>query len=305
MIKNKLKTILIYTGTTVILLAAGWYAFFGLKAYDVTSKDIRTRYSYSLAQPVQLQLTSDDVTGYQFSYQSFDGAVVNGYIRYPQPLTAISQPVPVLIGAHAMGRAQVRWWQGSFNDRPTLENTDKVTAMALAKGYAVVTIDARNHGERKDPELSIISIINNLHWWGEREPYENMLIDTVRDHRVLLDWLEQQPQFDRANIHIAGYSMGAHISLLLAAVDPRIHRVLAIVPPHINNRTAIVAPKNMLAGLADNPVWLLSANDDEYASKKQNKSLFSALPNSNKQHVEFASGHLLPATYPQTLESWF
>ncbi|KKO45689.1 acetyl esterase [Arsukibacterium ikkense] len=304
----KMKTLkiglLALLGTTA-LLAGTWYGVFGLKPYQVSPEEISQHYSYPIVQPVAMQLQQLDTNSYSFSYRSFDGATVNGQLRYPQPLPSHGKPLPVLIGAHAMGRAQVRWWQDSFNGRPTRENTDQITAMALTNGYAVITIDARNHGERKDPANGIADIIHNLHWWGKRKPYESMLIDTVRDHRVLLDWLAQQPQFAADNINIAGYSMGAHISLLLAATDERINRVIAIVPPHINNRTAIVAPLNMLSGLADNPVWLFSANSDEYASKKQNQQLFAALPNTNKMHFSFDGGHLLPASYVQTLESWF
>lgn len=295
---------LLTLGAVITALAAGWYALFGLKPYTVTASDISQRYAYMLSQPIDVTLQPDDNNGYHFYYSSFDGARVNGYMRLPQTVSGASEPLPVLIGAHAMGRAHVRWWQDSYKQRPTRESTDKITAMALAKGYAVVTIDARNHGERKDPQHSIVDIINNLHWWGEREPYEQMLIDTVRDHRVLLDWLSSQPQFDATRIDIAGYSMGAQVSLLLAAVDTRIKRVAAVVPPHMSNRTAIVAPLSLLSGLADNPVLLLSANDDEYASEKENMQLFNALPNSDKLHYKFAGGHLLPAGYVQHFEQW-
>jgi hypothetical protein len=48
----------------------------------------------------------------------------------------------VLIGIHAMGRSQNRWWQAEFNGRPPLEQTDKITRLALNKGYAVVITDA-------------------------------------------------------------------------------------------------------------------------------------------------------------------
>ncbi len=98
--------------------------------------------------------------------------------------------------------------------------------------------------------------------------------------------------------------MGAHVSLLLAAVDTRVKRVAAVVPPHINSYTAIVAPLNMLTGLADNPVLLFSANDDEYASEEENKALFDALPNTEKQHYTFDGGHVLPASYVQHFEQW-
>ena len=295
---------LLTIGAVIGALAAGWYALFGLKPYTVSMADITERYAYVQPAALNMQLKQDDNNGFQFTYHSFDGAIVNGYMRFPDTVTANAKPLPVLIGAHAMGRAHVRWWQDSLNDRPTHENTDKITAMALEKGYAVVTIDARNHGVRKDPDHSIIDIINNMHWWGKRQPYEQMLIDTVRDHRVLLDWIVSQPQFDATRIDIAGYSMGAHVSLLLAAVDNRVRGVAAVVPPYVNERTAIVAPLNMLQGLVDNPVLLLTADEDEYATEKENMQLFDALPNADKQHHMFSSGHLLPAEYVQHFEPW-
>lgn len=295
---------LLTIGAVIGVLAAGWYALFGLKPYTVTAEEVTKRYSYTQPLQLNMQLQADDRSGYHFHYTSFDGAVVNGYLRMPAASTQSTEPVPILIGAHAMGRSYQRWWLSNFKDRPTKESTDKITAMALAKGYAVVTIDARNHGERKDPALGIADLLHNLHWWGEREPYEAMLIDTVRDHRVLLDWLIAQPQFDAQRIDVTGYSMGAHISLLLAAVDNRVKRVAAVVPPHINSYTAIVAPLNMIAGLSDNPVVLFSANDDEYASKKENNALFSALSNTDKRHHMFEGGHVLPADYVQYFEQW-
>jgi cephalosporin-C deacetylase-like acetyl esterase len=291
-------------GAVVAGIAALWYGLFGLKPYSLSAEELTARYAYAAKPQVQLELKQLTPQSFEFTYQSFDGVTVNGRISYPQDPKTIQSPVPVLIGAHAMGRSQIRWWQDSFKDRATFEQTDKITAMALAKGYAVVAIDARHHGLRKDPDLSVVDIIDNLHWWGEREPYETMLIDTVRDHRVLLDWLTQQPVLDKNKIKLAGYSMGAQISLLLAGVDSRIQSVAAIVPPHMNSTTAVVAPLNVIAGLADNQVWLFASDDDEYASIQQNQQLFDALPNPDKKLFRFDSGHLLPADYVTKLEPW-
>jgi cephalosporin-C deacetylase-like acetyl esterase len=304
MAQAKGKKTMLSIGVVVAGVAALWYGLFGLKPYHISAEELTARYAYPATPQVQLTLKELNPQSFDFTYRSFDGVIVNGRISYPQDPNSIQSPVPVLIGAHAMGRSQIRWWQDSFKDRVTFEQTDKITAMALAKGYAVVAIDARHHGVRKDPDLTAVDIIDNLHWWGEREPYENMLIDTVRDHRVLLDWLVQQPMLDKNNIKLAGYSMGAQISLLLAGVDSRIHSVAAIVPPHMNNTTAAVAPLNLIAGLADNQVWLFTADDDEYASIKQNQQLFDALPNADKKLFRFDSGHLLPADYINDLEPW-
>ena len=304
MAQLKGKKTMLTIGVVVAGVAALWYGVFGLKPYSLSAEELAARYAYPAKQQVQLQLKELTPQSFEFTYQSFDGVTVNGQISYPQDPKAIQSPVSVLIGAHAMGRSQIRWWQDHFKTSETFEQTDKITAMALAKGYAVVAIDARHHGLRKDPDLRVVDIINNLHWWGEREPYENMLVDTVRDHRVLLDWLEQQPMLDKNNIKLVGYSMGAQVSLLLAGVDSRIQSVAAIVPPYMNDTTAVVAPLNVMAGLADNQVWLFTADDDEYASIKQNQQLFDALPNPDKKLFRFDSGHLLPADYLTKLEPW-
>ncbi len=304
MAQTKGKRAMLTIGVVVAGVAALWYGVFGLKPYSLSAEELSARYAYPMKQQVQLQLKELTPQSFEFTYQSFDGVTVNGRISYPQDPKTIQSPVPVLIGVHAMGRSQIRWWQDHFKTSATYEQTDKITAMALAKGYAVVAIDARHHGLRKDPDLSVVDIIDNLHWWGEREPYETMLVDTVRDHRVLLDWLIQQPALDKHTIKLAGYSMGAQISLLLAGVDSRIHSVAAIVPPHMNSTTAVVAPLNVMAGLADNQVWLFTADDDEYASIKQNQQLFDALPNPDKKLFRFDSGHLLPADYVRDLEPW-
>ncbi|WP_264345538.1 alpha/beta hydrolase family protein [Rheinheimera sp. MM224] len=304
MAQTKGKKTMLAIGVVVAGVAALWYGVFGLKPYSLSAEQLTARYAYPVKQQVQLELKELTPQSFEFTYQSFDGVTVNGRISYPQDPKTIQKPVPVLIGAHAMGRSQIRWWQDHFKTSATYEQTDKITAMALEKGYAVVAIDARHHGLRKDPDLSIVDIIDNLHWWGEREPYEAMLVDTVRDHRVLLDWLVQQPILDKNTIKLVGYSMGAQVSLLLAGVDSRIQSVAAIVPPHMNSTTAVVAPLNMMAGLADNQVWLFTADDDEYASIKQNQQLFDALPNADKKLFRFDSGHLLPADYVNDLEPW-
>lgn len=304
MAQTKGKKTMLSIGMVVAGVAALWYGVFGLKPYSLSAEELAARYAYPVKQQVQLELKELTPKSFEFTYQSFDGVTVNGRISYPADPKTIQSPVPVLIGAHAMGRSQIRWWQDHFKTSATYEQTDKISAMALAKGYAVVAIDARHHGLRKDPELTVVDIIDNLHWWGEREPYETMLIDTVRDHRVLLDWLVQQPQLDKHKIKLAGYSMGAQVSLLLAGVDSRIQSVAAIVPPHMNDTTAVVAPLNMMPGLADNQVWLFTADDDEYASIKQNQQLFDALPNADKKLFRFDSGHLLPADYVTGLEAW-
>jgi len=289
------------------IAGALWWAVFGLKPYDPAPAEVQARYAHAPAPAPQVELGPVEAVegghcAQALRLRSFDGSQAMGRIVYPAGATG---PAPLLVGLHAMGRSHQRWWQASHKDRPTLEQTDRITAMALSHGYAVLALDAREHGERKNPEHTVKDIMQGLHWWGRREPYERMIVDTVKDYRLLLDWAVRQPGIDAGRIRAAGYSMGGQMALLLGGLDPRVQAVAAIVPPHLDDKVAMVSPRRLLPGLAGKRVWLLSADDDEHASAAQNQALFDALPGPDKQHLRFAGGHVLPEGYTEKLRPWF
>lgn len=301
--------------------AAGalWWAVYGLKPYDISPGQLDARYAHAPAasaaprmqlgpaEPITVGATAAWAQTLHFA--SFDGAPVNGLIVHPAdpalPSATLSKR-PVMLVLHAMGRTHWRWWQGDFKGRPTLESTHLLAERALQAGHAVVALDAREHGDRKNLErpLRARELLRNLHLWGEREPYERLVVDTVRDYRVLLDWVVQQPQFDAGRVRAAGYSMGAQMALLLAGVDARVHSVAAMVPPHLDRKVAAVAPSTVASRLAAVEVWLLTADDDDHASRADNAALFAALPGSAKKHLTFPGGHVLPPVYVERLQPW-
>jgi dienelactone hydrolase len=319
-------------------VGALWWALFALKPYDITPEQLALRYAHAatpapsptpalapsaeasapapapapapvavkLGAPQRITVGQTAAWASDFRMPSFDGAVANGRIVYPADPAQLGTPRPVLLGLHAMGRSHVRWSEAELKGKRTIENTHRLAELALQQGYVVIALDAREHGDRKnaDKPLTPRQLLRNLHWWGEREPYERLIVDTVKDWRVLLDWVVQQPQFDRSDIRAAGYSMGAQMALLLAGTDGRVSAVAAMVPPGLTNTVAVVAPRNVAAQLAATRVWLLTADDDEHASVHENAALFAALPGAGKQHLRFAGGHLLPADYVERLRPW-
>ena len=280
--------------------AAIWHLVW-LKPYSVSAAELQARYAYRQA------FTPGEGHSVHIRLPSFDGALLHGRIVYPADPAQASRPFPVLIGLHAMGRSHLRWWQTDIDGRPTIEQTHRLTQMALRQGYAVVAIDARGHGQRRplgQPHPAERAM-RDMHWFGQRQAYEQMVIDTVRDHRVLLDWLVAQPHVDARRIQAAGYSMGAQGALLLAGLDERVRGVAAMVPPHLGDNVAAVAPLQVVAGLQGKRVWLLTGNEDDHASAEQNQALFDAIPSQDKKHLRFDSGHLLPTDYVETLADWF
>jgi len=182
---------------------------------------------------------------------------------------------------------------------------NRITEIADKNGYVVISIDARYHGKRKDPNRTLSSIMNNLHFFGDKMHYEAMVQETVLDHRVLLNWIDQQKNLDKSNIKVAGYSMGGQIALILASLENRITEVISIVPPFLNDTTALVAPKNFVSLLKDIPVLLITADDDENSSPEENDYLYNLIPSSKKDRIDFSSDHILPDGYVNRLSSRF
>jgi cephalosporin-C deacetylase-like acetyl esterase len=291
-------------GYSSLILSTGfllWYFFIALKPVEIPQKEIVDSYRYPPIETESVELKELHPDSFEITFRSFDGSIVNGRITYPENNEAKH---PVVVGVSAMGRNYNRWWVDSFKGRPTVTNVNKVGKAALESGYAVVAIDARYHGSRKDPDRTLRSIMNDLHFFGDKSTYEEMIVNTVRDYRVLLDWLESQDRIDSRNIVMAGYSMGGQVALLTASVDDRVNHVVAIVPPYLDDKVALVAPKNVVSLLDSAQVLLITSDDDENASEEENLSLFDEIATAKKDHLIFEGSHILPARYVESVRDW-
>ena len=293
----------LYSCFSIILISAylSGCSYFLLEEQQIPQKEIIAAYQYSPVPLTNFSLTELSPGNYKIAFNSFDGALVNGQISYPNNNQTKH---PVLVGVSPMGRNYNRWWLDSFKQRPTVSNVNKIASAALENGYAVVAIDARYHGSRKDPNRTLRSIMNDLQYFGDKTTYEEMIVNTVKDYRVLLDWLENQEMIDRDNLVMAGYSMGGQISLLTASVDHRIGKVVSIVPPFIDDTVALAAPKNLVSLLDNVEVLFITADDDEYATEEQNLLILKQIGSSKKEHIVFESDHILPANYVNSVKDW-
>jgi len=286
----------------LILTASFWYIFIALKEKPMLQEDIISAYQYEKVQQLNFVLTKISPRTFHFTFNSFDGDIVKGQISYPEEK---SDNYPVMVGVSAMGRGYARWWTDSFKGRPTVTQVNKITDLVTQKGYVVIAIDARFHSTRKDPQHSLRSIMNDLYFFGDKEPYQAMIHDTIIDYRVLLDWIEKQPDLNSNKIIVVGYSMGGQISLLLGALDERVTEVISIVPPFIDDKIALVAPKNVISLLDQKPVLMITASDDENATNSENEYLYQLIPSANKNRIDFDSGHILPEGYVEALNDSF
>ncbi|WP_372768624.1 alpha/beta hydrolase [Pseudoalteromonas sp.] len=287
---NILVALILYTLVMNSLNGDAWASDFDLAAH----------YQHNVKQ-VKVEQQPLDAEKVVINFTSFDGAQVNGQISYPK---IKRQQYPLVIAMHAMGRSYPRWWHAELKGSKTVTQVHKLTELAHQNGFAVIALDARHHGSRKQADVSLKEIMTNLHQ-GDKQAYQDMIRHSILDYRLLLDWLHLQPQFKDQQIRVVGYSMGGQMALLLAAIDERVSEVLSIVPPHIDDTMPVVAPVLAAKMIDDKAVTLLTANQDQYATEQQNQTLFDAIASKDKVRLVFNADHILPESYVEKIRYWF
>lgn len=292
----------ILTGLGLLSVVAGSYYLLVAKlpVEQLTPRQINEKYQYQSSFS-NFDISNERLESREFTFTAYDREKVFGQIMLP---SVKREKYPVLIGIHAMGRSYPRWFNDSVKGRPTVTNVNKITELALNKGYAVVAIDARFHGKRKVQDKSLRKIWNDLHYFGDKTDYENMILKTVIDNRTLVDWIETQDYLDAKDISVAGYSMGGQASLILAAVDNRVGDVITIVPPFINNTVAAVSPYNLAHQIDKGRVLFIYGEKDDVASPEENVMVFDAISTKDKKLLGYDADHILPEDYVDAIGAW-
>lgn len=225
---------------------------------------------------------------YSLSFKSDDQQMVNGTLALPVNYNGTPKLALLL---HAMGTDENLWW--SENKVSGKKISDKL----LDKGYSVLTLDARRHGKRVLDKLKARDMITKARS-DEPRLYTDMIIGTVRDYRLALEWVKTELKLDQASILVAGYSMGAQMSLLLASYETDINQVMVMVPPFVSELQSPVAPRLHVSRINNHvDLMYLAAKQDPYSSAKNTQLVFEKIATENKSIQWFESGHLLPKEY--------
>lgn len=298
--KKIIKWSAIFLTCFAAIAAIYYFGVAKLPQQTMTQAEIVDKYQYFNTFS-NFKVLSEVGNSRSFSFRAFDGELIHGQIQLPEQKR---DSYPVLVGLHAMGRSYPRWFKDELKGRPTVTKVDKLTKMALSKGYAVVAIDARFHGKRKIEGKSLRRIWNNLHYFGDKFDYQQMIVNTVTDNRTLLDWIATQPELDANRITLAGYSMGGQVALLMGAVDNRVKQIISVVPPFMDNKVAIVSPLNLVSKINAARVLVIYGEHDDVASPEQNQLIFDNITSTHKQIVSFAEDHILPIEYVEVVGNW-
>lgn len=261
-----------------------------LDAHSVMSQWFSIDSNFDIKMQQTIIEETDKIKKISLSFTSDDQQVVNGVLALPAKTKA---PNKLALLLHAMGTDQNLWWT------PNVISGNKISDRLLQQGYAVLTLDARRHGKRTVDEFGPEEMIAKAHS-DQPRLYTDMIIGTVRDYRTALGWAKKELQLDNSSILVAGYSMGAQMSLLLASYEPDINQVMVMVPPFVNEPQSPVAPRLHVSRIIDAELIILAARSDPYSTKENYELVFDNISTPNKSIKWFDSGHLLPTEYFET-----
>lgn len=204
-----------------------------------------------------------------------------------------AQNTPAVINLHGQGAKASK-----ESDLPAMR-------AAAARGLTVVGIDARLHGDRRDPAVDTSGAMPVLQWYA-------MAQGTAGDVVAVAQYLRSRPELCNGRVGVRGFSMGGCVALAAASSNPSLDPVLVVSAPtdfeddirrlgpgHEDPealRAAVTAfdPCRRLAAFAPRHVMLVHGTLDDTLNAGQQRQTFEELG----RHYTSYAGRLVMVSYP-------
>ncbi|WP_411894616.1 alpha/beta hydrolase family protein [Winogradskyella sp. A2] len=254
----------------------------------------------------------------------FEKVVLEGFdskIPFYHYINKRSKKDSYVILLHGLGDSKKDW---VYPSEPYLEWSKNITSIKdslLTLGYSLLIPDAKFHGERNyeldfRPPESLPPILSRNE--KDTKLFETLVTSTVKDLRIMMDYIQQRKKNTNQSFGVIGYSMGGNLAILLSNYDDRIMSVVACVPP-INlpakGLEAFNWPDDLIQGQLDitpmkyavnqkNPILLLMGKNDYFTPVEDANSFFNNVSINEKEIKFFDSGHILPNEYKIDAIRW-
>jgi len=136
--------------------------------------------------------------------QTFDLVKLKASFEIPRGVPA---PIPAILLLHGFGEDR-HVWEG-------------FRAQLLQRGWAVMSLDLRGHGDSKTKNQRPIEA--TAEWRSSAH-------DFPQDIDPALDWLKRQPRLDSRKIVIIGVDIGANLALVSSGKFSEVRTVVAVHP---------------------------------------------------------------------------
>lgn len=225
-------------------------------------------------------------------FTGFNNSRVPAYIITP---TGSKAPHPIVLIVDGIYGSKERWF-----DDESWPKGGLVTKELLKNGFAIMILDAVNHGER--------SAENDFEGPSFKYPIaaREMIIKTAIEYRRAIDYLEERADVDSQRIGMLGLSMGGLITFQLSSIDPRIKTAVAGLTPLFedSNYEAVAAP-TFASYVSSGSFMMFMGNKDNWYTIEQAKQLFDLIPIPKKEFIEYNTAHIPPFEYVADISNWF
>jgi len=181
----------------------------------------------------------------------------------------------------------------------------KLKDSLLTLGYSLIIPDAKYHGERSY-EANFTSPLSFYSSQDIQKAY-NLFSTTVKDIRIIMDYIEYRSANTTVAFDVIGYSMGGVLAIYLNSIDNRLNKVVACVAPlnakkssmriGMNEKNAeqlaSTSPKSY-AHLQKAPITLLMGKKDGWYTENEAQDFFSKITIPDKSLKFYDAGHYLP-----------
>lgn len=170
-------------------------------------EDYSNLYSYDKSMPLntveKLLREGDNYVIYKVYFDSVNRERVPALLILPKA----EDKLPCIVFLHGYGGEK--------------EDILPLTDLAVSEGYALIAIDAKYHGERKEEGKALYST--------DIEDSVKSIIQTVIDLRKAVDYIETRSEVDPSKIGYVGGSMGGIVGAIFIGVEPRIKAAALLV----------------------------------------------------------------------------
>ena len=238
-----------------------------------------------ILQSVDSERTIDGGAEIQLSYRTDGGHPVPAVLTVPD--SDVRAPAALLLHGYS-SRKEVM--------------AGAVGRALLAHGIASLAIDLPLHGTRADP-VQAQSARNPLHMM-------QLWRQGIEDARLGIRYLQARADIDSARIAIVGYSMGAFLSVVIAADEPAIKAVVVAAGGDLPQDTPFSAMARMVADplravrrLEGRPLLIVHGKRDRTVKPDQAQRLFDAA-HEPKEIRWWDAGHHLPHEASDHAAAW-
>ena len=186
----------------------------------------------------------------------------------------------------------------------------KLKDSLVSIGYIVIIPDATYHGERSyeaDFASPVLFFATQ-----DLQKIVNLYSTSVKDVRVIMDYIQSLAKEEQITFDVVGYSMGALMAIYLNSVDDRLNRIVACVAPlgsvlkasmslGLNEENAKKVEERfsseIYAPLQKAPITLLMGTKDNWYTQKEAQDFYENIEIKDKKMKFYESGHYLPEEF--------